>query len=226
MVSKFIAKRIVFPILSRFSKIYFSKPRTYNYQSVRGIVNSGVFFPHFTISTRLLLDFLSSKKLSGKTFLELGSGTGIISAFAASKGAVVTASDINPAAVANTIENAKKNGVAVKAIQSDLFDAFSKEPFDYIIINPPYYPKDPTSDAEKAWYCGAEFQYFDKLFSTLSPFVNPNSLVYMILSDDCELDQIQSIAKTFGFKFSEVFKTKKWKEWNFIFRISLIDSKF
>lgn len=220
MVNKFIAKRLLFPVLSRFAKYYFASPRKYNYQSIKAVVNPGVFFPHFTISTRLLLDFLAEKDLNETAFLELGSGTGIISAFAASEGAVVTASDINPAAVANTIENAKKNGVAVKAIQSDLFDAFSKEPFDYIIINPPYYPKDPTSDAEKAWYCGAEFQYFDKLFSTLSPFVNPNSLVYMILSDDCERDQIELIANRFGFKLSEVFKAKKWGEWNFIYQLT------
>lgn len=226
MVSKFIAKRIVFPVLSRFSKIYFSKPRRYNYQSIRGIVNPGVFFPHFTISTRLLLDFLSSKKLSGKTFLELGSGTGIISAFAARNGALVTASDINKTAVKNTAENANRNGVLVKSIHSDMFDSIPHELFDMMVINPPYYPKDPISDAEKAWYCGTDFQYFSKLFASLGAFIHSESDVYMILSDDCELDQIQSIAKTFGFKFFEVFKTKKWKEWNFIFRISLIDSKF
>lgn len=226
MVNKFVAKRLLFPVLSRFAKYYFASPRKYNYQSIKAVVNPGVFFPHFTISTRLLLDFLAEKDLRKNTFLELGSGTGIISVFAASKGAVVTSSDINPAAVANTIENAKKNGVTVKAIQTDMFDSIPHQLFDLIVINPPYYPKDPTSDAEKAWYCGTDFQYFSKLFASLGAFMHSESEVYMILSDDCELDQIQSIAKTFGFKFSEVFKTKKWKEWNFIFRISLIDSKF
>ncbi len=223
MVSKFIAKRIVFPILSRFSKGYFSSPRKYRYQSIKAVVNPGVFFPHFTISTRLLLNFLKDKNLANASFLELGSGTGIISAFAASKDAKVIASDINPAAVTNTKENAERNGVEVKAIQSDLFDSIVNQQFDVIVINPPYYPKEPTSDAEKAWYCGTDFQYFEKLFSTLPPFASASTTIYMILSDDCEFDRIQAIASKYGFQFSEVFKAKKWGEWNFIYEIKLME---
>lgn len=219
MGSKFFTKRILFPILARFSKVYFSSPRNYRYKNIRVKVNPGVFFPHLTISTRLLLAFLEGLDLKEKRFLELGSGTGIISVFAALKGAKVTASDINPKAIENSDQNAKRNNVTIKLIHSDLFDSFDNQKFDIIIINPPYYPKEPKSDEEKAWFCGTEFQYFSQLFNSIFPFITSSSEVYMILSEDCEISKIQALAGENGFLLKEVERRKKWREWNYIFKI-------
>jgi release factor glutamine methyltransferase len=116
-----IPAKIISPALQLFIKQYFKKPRSYRYKSIKGKVNPGVFFPHFTISTKMLLDFLETKQLKGKTFLELGCGTGFVSVLAAKNGAIVTATDINPAAVENVIENANRNDVRIDARLSDLF---------------------------------------------------------------------------------------------------------
>jgi release factor glutamine methyltransferase len=76
------------------------------------------------------------------TFLEMGSGTGIMSVLAALAGCRrVLALDLNPAAVDNTLLNARRHGVAdqVEARVSDLYAAVPPgERFDGIYWNPPF----------------------------------------------------------------------------------------
>lgn len=214
-----IITRILHPFALVFIKIYFAKPRSYHYKNIKAIVLPGVFFPHFTISTKLLLQFLKQKSLAGKSFLELGCGTGIISVLAALKGAEVLASDINPQAINNVLLNAKKNQVKLNTCLSDLFVDIPSQNFDIIIINPPYYPKNPINLVENAWFCGEDFEYFSKLFSSISSFFNAHSEVFMILSEDCQIDHIKKMATYKELKLTAVLEQKKWGEMNYIFRI-------
>lgn len=214
-----IPARIVTPFLKRFVKVYFKKPRKYNYKGVKGTVLPTVFFPHFTMSTRIFIDYLESEELKNKTVLELGCGTGLISTFVAQKGAIVTASDINPKAVENALLNAKNNQVNIKGIESNLFDTIPEQYFDYILINPPYYPKKPENMAENAWFCGEDFAYFKKLFATLGGFMNDETQTLMILSEDCDFKQISTLGNENGFQFETVHSIRKKGEDHFIYRI-------
>jgi len=76
------------------------------------------------------------------SFLEMGSGTGIMSVLAALGGCRrVLALDLNPAAVDNTLLNARRHGVAdrVEARVSDLYAAVPPGArFDGIYWNPPF----------------------------------------------------------------------------------------
>jgi methylase of polypeptide subunit release factors len=78
----------------------------------------------------------------GNHFLEIGCGTGIFSVLAALQGAdFVCAIDINPDAVANTIENAALHGVSDKVIvvKGDMFSPLEKtDLFDIIFFNIPF----------------------------------------------------------------------------------------
>lgn len=207
------------PVLQRFAKYYFSTPRPFNYKGIKGVVLPDVFYPIFTISTKLIMDFIDPFDLKGKSFLELGCGTGMISTLAAKKWAMVVASDINPAAIENAKLNAEKNDVELQPVLSDLFEKLPHQIFDYILINPPYYPKDPVNKAEEAWYCGSNFEYFKKLFGQLGNYFNQDSQVYMILSEDCELEKIKNLAGEKQLSFELVFQTKRQGEENYIFRI-------
>jgi len=220
---KWFRKRFISPVLQRFVRLYFKKERKFRYKSIKAVVFSGVFFPHFTLSTRFVMSFLDPQKevLQGMSFLELGCGTGMISCLAAQKGAKVLATDINPRALENTKRNAELNKVEVETLHSDLFDSIPSQTFDYVVINPPYYPKNPVDDAERAWFCGENFEYFQKLFATMAPFVRPDSFVLMVLSEDCDLETIQSIARQNGFEFSKLLEKKIRGERNFLFQISL-----
>lgn len=192
---KKLKKKIISRPLQWWASWYFQKPRKYNYKNIKGTVLPTVFFPHFTISTQFLMEFLEDKKLNDKSLLELGCGSGLISVLAAQKGAKVLASDLNPQAIENALLNAKKNNVEVQVVESDLFKKIPKQEFNYIIINPPYYAKNPKNIAENAWFCGENFEYFEKLFSQIATYFNRNSKVYMILSEDCELENIKQLAK-------------------------------
>jgi len=211
--------RIIHPFLRVFVKYYFTKPRRYNYKKIKGVVIPKVFHPQLTISTKILLDYIDKEDLENKSLLELGCGSGIISTLAASKKAKVMASDINVQALENALLNADKNKVKIETVNSNLFQKIPQQEFDYIIINPPYYPKTPQNVEEKAWFCGGEFEYFKDLFSTLYAYFNNASEVIMILSEDCEIETIKEIALQNKIAFKQVLETKKWGEKNYLFQL-------
>ena len=216
MIRKLI--KIFDSILKWFFQRYYSKPRKYRYQNIEVIVYPEVFPPHFTISTKLLLDYINSIDLKGKKVLELGCGSGIISLLAASKGALVTASDINKTSLEALEKASIKNALPVQIINSNLFDKLHEKHFDYIIINPPYYPKAPKNDKQHAWFCGENFEYFEKLFEQLPSYIK-HSEVLMILSEDCDLEKISTIAQQYDLKFKKVLEKKVMTETNYIYKV-------
>lgn len=78
----------------------------------------------------------------GDYFLEIGCGTRIFSVLAALEGAdFVCATDINPDAIANTLENAQLHHVSnkMKVLQGDMFSPLKKDDlFDIIFFNIPF----------------------------------------------------------------------------------------
>jgi release factor glutamine methyltransferase len=93
----------------------------------------------------------------GKTFLDIGCGTGLIALHAAKNAAVVTATDINPHAVECARRNAARNNLRIEVVQSDLFEKVDGN-FDVIAFNPPYLPDEDrsTSWLESSWSGGGE----------------------------------------------------------------------
>ncbi len=198
---------------------YLKRERTFRYQGLKFTVFPGVFHPMLFHSSLILTKQLKKLPVKGKSFLEPGSGSGFISVLAAHYGAHVTALDLNPLAVKNTLVNAEKNQVMVEAIQSDLFANIPKRVFDYIFINPPYYPGKAKNDAQLAWYCGQNFEYFMNFFQQLPDYYNDNSLVIMILSEDCDLTAIQKIAASCNQSLELIESRTVFLEKNYLFRI-------
>jgi release factor glutamine methyltransferase len=214
-VVKYIVERTYKPLLVK----YLAATRTYTYKNISLEIPPQVFHPGFFFSTKLLLRYISHIPLFEKSFLELGAGSGLISVFAAKEGAIVTATDINTVAIDTLKKNAEINQVGLDIIQSDLFNDISLQIFDIIAINPPYYKMKPTSDADHAWYCGEEGEYFHRLFESLAKYINANSEVLMILCDGCDIDMVKTIAEKSSFRLNCVFKKQNLLEENFIFKI-------
>ena len=215
-----IVKKISHPLLKLGWRLYYYKPRTFCYDRICIKVHPDVFPPQMTFSTKILLDFISEMNLENKTFLELGCGCGIISLLASKKGAKVVASDINQTALDFLEINADKNELSLEIVFSDLFKSLENSTFDYIIINPPYYPRKPQNVKEQAWFCGENFEYFEKLFLELPNFLSPENHCFMILSQDCALEQIKAIALKNDVVFELVIEREEWIETNYIFNIS------
>ena len=216
-----LLKKIASPFLQKASAIYLKKRRKYTYKDISVWVEPTVFPPFITISTKLLLEFIEPLDLKDKRILELGCGCGIISILTAQKGAIVTATDINEVALSALYQNAKENLATINIIKSDLFENLEGKTFEYIISNPPYYPKKPMSVAENAWFCGENFEYFESLFSQLPKYLTTDNSTYMILSEDCELEKITSIAFQNGITFFVEKETKVVGEVNFIYKLEL-----
>ena len=219
-LSKKLRKSILDKSWRPLVKYYLRKPREFSYEGINIKVNNGVFHPGLFYSTGYLLEYLKNQDLRDKKFLELGCGSGLISMFAGKNGANVTATDISSNAVNNANYNASINDVKIEVLHSDLFDKIPLHKFDYIIINPPYYPSMPEKEEDYAWNCGSDFEYFQKLFLQLPKFIHSDSKVIMVLSEDCKIETIAGLAEVHELDFTEIGKKKIFLEWNFLFQIT------
>jgi release factor glutamine methyltransferase len=86
----------------------------------------------------LLYDSIEVRK--GESFLEIGTGTGLIAIGAARNGAIVHATDISEKALKCAERNAESNGVKITLIRADMFEGIDGK-FDVIAFNPPYLPE-------------------------------------------------------------------------------------
>jgi release factor glutamine methyltransferase len=184
-------------------------------------VPSSVFHPGFFFSTHLLLDQIKRGSLKNKKLLEPGAGSGLISIYAAQRGAIVTATDINPVAVECLRENSRENNVQIDILRSDLFDAIPSQLFDIIVINPPYYKKDPQSYSDYAWNCGSNGEYFKKLLAQLGGYIHSETKILMVLCDGCDVEMIKEMAFEKGYRMDLVFSKKNMIEKNFIYSIEV-----
>lgn len=195
-------KRFVSFFLIPLTRWYLRKDRGYTFRQVTVHVPQGVFHPGLFYSTKFLLNFLLDQNLKGKTLLELGGGSGLIAIHCAKRGADVTVTDLSRKAITAMETNSTLNSVALKIISSDVFDQVPLQQFDWIVVNPPYYANDPIDEAELAWHCGKDFEYFRKFFASLGKFTGRQTRTIMVLTLGCDLETIFSIAKSYGFKMN------------------------
>jgi release factor glutamine methyltransferase len=208
--------------LKPFLQRYLRRERMFHHDSLELKIYPGVFHPKYFFSTKVLVDFLDTLDVENKSFCEIGAGSGLISFVAYRKKARVTALDISPTATKGLQENFKRNFGDAKEFsifQSDLFASVPPSSFDIIFINPPYFFKNVSDEDELAWNCGENGEYFAALFNQLSGFTHAQSEVYMILSENCELSRIETIAKGRNIAMQLHCEMKvKWEK-NYIFKL-------
>ena len=214
-ILKHIVARTYKPLLEK----YLSKTRTYQYKDIRLEVAPEVFHPGFFFSTHVLLKYLKKLPLQNQHFLELGCGSGLISIYAAKKGATVTATDINKIALQFLARNSRFNNTALRIIESDLFRDIPEQPFDIIAINPPYYKKQPRSDRDYAWHCGENGEFFGSMFRDLGRYVHSQTEVCMVLFEGCDMEMIGNQASKYGFELQCIHAHENLLEKNFVFKI-------
>jgi len=93
----------------------------------------------------LMLEALAELSLRGLHVLDMGTGSGILAAYCARRGADVTASDIDVEAIRALQLTSDRMGISIKLITCDLFSKIP-ERFDIVIFNPPYLPSSTIGD--------------------------------------------------------------------------------
>jgi len=216
---KKLLRVIVGNTIKPFLEYYYLKfSRDYHYLGINLVVKEGVFHPGLFFSSKFLAGFIARFDLEHKTLLDMGTGSGLLSLVAAREGAQVTSVDINKQSLINTAENAKRNDLQITLIQSDLFDQVAGQ-FDYILVNPPYYPRNPRELSEYAWYCGEQHEYFERFFTQLSEHIKPTSRILMVLSEGCDLEKIMQIALNYNYIMQTVSEKNMIIEQDYIFQI-------
>lgn len=193
------------------------------------IVRPTVFNPADFISSKVFISYINTLDLSGKHILDMGSGSGVVSIIAASKGANCIAADINPAAIRCIIENAVLNNFAkqVTAIESDLFESLVNIPshpsaasvsgrdgmgsgkFDIIFFNPPYYKGNPSNNFERAFKGGPNLEVIDRFLVEAKNFLAPSGRLCLLVSSDMDLDDMYNRIKTAGYTYKILHTNKK-----------------
>src|SRR3982750_4571395 len=115
-----LCRRWFHRVYHRYALRQIAKPET----RLRGrtfLTDPEVFHPVYFLSTPVFLDYLSTVAVAGKRLLDMGTGSGAGGLFAAARGAAVTACDINPRAVSLAGQNARRNGVEMEVVESNLF---------------------------------------------------------------------------------------------------------
>ncbi len=221
MKKKSVLKKLLAPILVPATKNYLGKERSTNFMGLQLTIPVGIFHPSLFFSTKTMCKWITEQNIQNKKILEIGCGSGAISITAAKNGAHVICCDINPTAVKATLNNAKINKVELKSIRSDLFECIEATNFDLILNNPPYYPKDPANIEEHAWNAGHDLAYFKRLFKDAKEHLATNGKVLLVLSDECNIDLINQIAKKEEFEEKLIYTRPTFIEKTYILQYEI-----
>ena len=186
-------------------------------------VYPSVFNPLDYISSPIFADFIKLLGLlEGKRILDMGTGSGVVSVFAASGGAECISADINPMAVRSARENAAVNGFAdkVTAVESDLFEALNpNDLFDLIFFNPPYYKGNPHNNFERAFKGGENLEVITRFLNDAKKFLKHNGVIYFIVSSDMDIQAFFKMIESAGYTHKIVKEIKKFFETFYIISV-------
>jgi release factor glutamine methyltransferase len=133
---------------------------------------------------------------TGKTVLDLCTGTGIVAVKAAQAGArKVIAVDLNPEAVKNAKLNAEKFGLSqIEVREGSLFEPVAKETFDIIAINPPYTGKKPANKTEICFW-DEDNNTTRRFFEEYKNYLNPDGQAYFAWANFSSLKLIEDLGR-------------------------------
>ncbi|XP_039713645.1 methyltransferase HEMK2 [Pteropus medius] len=168
--------------------------------------------------TFLLLDALEAAMTEFKGVeicLEVGSGSGVVSAFLATMigpQVLYMCTDINPNAAVCTLETARCNKVHIQPIITDLVNGLLprlKEKVDLLVFNPPYVVTPPeevgSHGIEAAWAGGRNGrEVMDRFFPLAPDLLSPRGSFYLVTIKENHPEEILKTMKMKGLQGTAV----------------------
>lgn len=209
------------PFIYKIIKWHYRKVRKISKRGIKLKLYPTVFHPTYYLSTDVFLDYLLTLEIENKSVLELGCGNAFTILYLAKHQKIKAfASDINETAIKGLKENAIENGVGVQTFVSDLFDEIPKLDLDFIIINPPYFAEEIKTKDEYAFFTGKDFQYFRKLFSQIITYLEEQTKVLLVLSENVKMDEVEKIALQHKIKMETIHSKIKNDETFFVVKLA------
>lgn len=173
--------------------------------------------PDDTVSLRKLI--VDDSIADGRSVLEIGTGTGLLSLVCLTNGAKdVVATDINPAAAANARYNAARleldEHFEVRLVETEQPDAYAvikpKERFDLILSNPPWEDGKVARPADHAFY-DPDFALMDSLLEGLSSHLQPGGRCLLAYGHSPAITLLLLKAKDLGYQ-TKILDDRKLEE--------------
>jgi len=150
--------------------------------------------------------------VAGKRAVDVGTGTGVLALVLARRGAIVIATDVEPAAVACARENADRLGLAA-SVDVRLADLFPGEPADLVVSNPPWLPGEAHGPLEHAVYDPGGAMLYG-LVMGLPGALREGGEAWIVLSDLAERlglrepDHVEGLARRAGLRIADVLEAR------------------
>ncbi|KAF9650691.1 S-adenosyl-L-methionine-dependent methyltransferase [Thelephora ganbajun] len=190
--------------------------------------------------TFILLDALEQdadelKKLQPSVCLEVGPGSGCVSAFLASilgQSSLYLATDINPHACRCTIATARRNKSEVDVIHTSLTGPLStrlRNSVDVLIFNPPYVPTEPEESQRgqehgqisSSWAGGFDgMEVTNKFLCEFEAVLSADGRFYLVAIKQNNIPGISQRLSKCGMTTEVILQRRAGREHLFVLRIS------
>lgn len=176
------------------------------------VIHPGVFNASVFPSTKWFAEKVSKLVKNASSFCEVGCGSGVVSCLSAIKnpGLTVAATDINPLASRNTLENATRLGLQgrLEVFSGDVFDGVRPgKKFDCIFWALPFGFLDPGAkiSAEEHQVFDPGYRATRKFISSSFERLNPGGKVLIGFSSDLgHLDLLEDIVSQGGLSLEKI----------------------
>ena len=147
--------------------------------------------------------------LSGKSFLEIGAGSGILAIEVAKRGLDVVATDIDDQAIKNIKLNSDSQNIKIDIRKGDIFQPIKKgEKFDIIFWNHPWIYSEEKVEGRFCASFDYQYESLKRFIKEGKDFLTDNGQLLLGTGSLARIDLITDLAKEVGYEMELKFKEK------------------
>ncbi|OWT40183.1 hypothetical protein J008_02329 [Cryptococcus neoformans] len=190
----------------------------------------------FILLDALELDAQDLRRMNPSVCVEIGAGSGVVSAFMSNllghENSFVISTDINLQACQATTRTGRANNTILDPIQCNLVDPLLprlSEKVDILLFNPPYVPTDnqelqmtqESRDIGGAWAGGADGMAITNiLLQQLPSLLSRGGRLYLVAIHQNNTEDINARMLSLGLQSQEIIKRRAGRELLSVLRIS------